>query len=179
MAVSPSSLEERKLDEPDRDADGNAVVWERALPFLAQRAVDHGFDLPKLYGIALIPAWIRQDLVLKDLAISINNGSMTKIDFVHFGSLQAENQALQLKRDAWVFPFMNVFTTVGWFNGKATIPLKIEGADLFPGLCSGTPNSPLCVRTYSASAKGIIPDSHNLQLTRPAQPCQKPHPKRI
>ncbi len=151
--TSYPTLEERQLGEPNRDAEGKAVVWDRALPFLAQNVIDLGFDLPKPYGIAVIPAWIKQDLVLKDLAISINNGPMTKIDFVDFGSPQVENQALQVKLDAWLFPFMNVFTTFGWFNGKAAIPLKIEGTDLFPGLCAITPASPLCVRTYSAIAR--------------------------
>lgn len=151
--TSYPTLEERQLGEPNRDAQGNKVVWDRALPFLAQQVIDLGFDLPKPYGIAIIPAWIKQDLVLKDLAISFNNGPMTKIDFVDFGSPQVENQALQVKLDAWVFPFMNVFTTFGWFNGKANIPLKVEGTDLFPSLCSVTPASPLCVRTYSAIAR--------------------------
>lgn len=38
------------------------------------------------------------------------------------------------------------------FSGDATIPLKFEGSDLFPDLCSITPNAPVCVRTYSGVA---------------------------
>jgi hypothetical protein len=72
---------------------------------------------------------------------------------VDFGTPYVENTALQLKLDAWVLPFLNVFTTVGVFDGKATIPLSFEGADLFPTLCSVTPNAPQCVRTYSATAR--------------------------
>ncbi len=123
------------------------------MPFLAQQVIDLGFDLPNPYGVALVPARIRQDLVLEDLAIGINGPPDREIDFVDFGAPQVENNALQLKLDAWVLPFLNVFATVGVFDGDATIPLRIQGSDLFPELCAITPNAPNCVRTFSAIAR--------------------------
>jgi hypothetical protein len=147
------TLEDRELGDPNVDDEGERIIWGRRLPFLAQPVVDLGFDLPNPYGVAVIPAWIHQDLVLENLFIGINGEPDTEIDFVDFGTPAVENTALQLKLDAWVFPFMNVFTTVGVFDGDATIPLTIEGADLFPTLCGVTPNAPQCVRTYSATAR--------------------------
>jgi len=146
------SLEQRDLGEPNIDDDGERVIWHRKLPFLAQQVVDLGFELPNPYGVALIPARIRQDLVLDSLVIGINGPPDREIDFVDFGTPSVENSALQLKLDAWILPFLNVFTTVGVFDGNAAIPLKFEGADLFPQLCAVTPNAPACVRTYSAVA---------------------------
>jgi len=146
------TLEERELGEPNIDDDGERVIWQRKLPFLAQRVVDLGFELPNPYGIAIITAGIRQDLILENLAIGINGPPDQEIDFVDFGTPNVENSVLQLKLDAWIFPFLNVFTTVGVFDGDATIPLKLEGSDLFPQLCAITPNAPACVRTYSAVA---------------------------
>jgi len=147
------TLENRDLGEPNLDSDGEQVVWEHRLPFLAQKVVDLGFELPNPYGVALIPARIRQDLILDNLFIGLNGPPDTEIDFVDFGTPRVENNALQLKLDAWVLPFLNVFTTVGVFDGDADIPLTIEGSDLFPTLCSITPNAPQCVRTYSAAAR--------------------------
>ena len=146
------TLENRDLGEPNLDEDGERVIWKYKLPFLAQDVIDLGFDLPNPYGVAIIPARIRQDLMLQNLAIGINGPPDQEIDFVDFGAPSVENSALQLKLDAWIFPFLNVFTTVGVFNGDANIPLKFDGVDLFPGLCAATPNAPLCVRTYSAVA---------------------------
>jgi len=157
------TLEDRDLGNPYRDEEGRTVVWDRALPFLAQNVVDLGFDLPKPYGVSIIPAWIRQDLVLEDLSISVNNGPVTPIPFVDFGSPEAENKSIQVKFDAWLFPFMNVFATVGWFEGKGTIPLKIEGRDLFSSICAAAPTLPICVRTYSAIAEPEY-DGKNITL---------------
>ena len=146
------TLEERELGEPNIDDDGERVIWHRKLPFLAQQVIDLGFELPNPYGVAIISVDIRQDLALNNLAIGINGPPDQEIDFIDFGTPSVENSALQLKLDAWILPFLNVFTTVGVFDGEATIPLKLEGSDLFPQLCAITPNSPLCVRTFSAIA---------------------------
>jgi len=146
------TLEDRELGEQNIDEDGDRVIWKHKLPFLAQQVVDLGFDLPNPYGVALVSAHIRQDLLLENLAIGINGPPDRDIDFVDFGTPYVENSALQLKLDAWVLPFLNVFATVGVFDGDANIPLKFVGSDLFPTLCAASPNLPTCVRTYSAVA---------------------------
>ena len=147
------SLENRELGQPNLDESGEPVIWKQKLPFMAQSVIDLGFELPNPYGVALIPSAIRQDLILDQLFIGLNGPPDTEIDFVDFGTPFVENTTLQLKADAWVLPFMNVFTTVGVFDGDATIPLTIQGEDLFPTLCGITPNAPQCVRTYSATAR--------------------------
>jgi hypothetical protein len=147
------TLEQRELGNPNLDESGEPVVWKRRLPFMAQKVVDLGFELPNPYGVALIPARIRQDLVLQNLSIGINGPPDTPIDFVDFGTPNVTNSTLQLKLDAWVFPFLNVFTTVGVLDGKAEVPIKIEGADLFPDFCAIFPSNAQCVRTYSAVAE--------------------------
>ena len=144
------TLEDRELGEQNIDETGERVIWKQKLPFFAQQVVDLGFDLPNPYGVAIIPALIHQDLILQDLAIGINGPPDREIDFVDFGTPNVENAVLQLKVDAWVLPFLNVFATVGRFTGDANVPLKFEGSDLFPGVCNVTPNAPICVRTYSA-----------------------------
>lgn len=146
------TLEQRELGEPNVDQNGERVIWPYRLPFLGQKVIDLGFDLPNPYGVAIVAAGIRQDLILDSLVIGINGPADTEIDFVDFGTPSVENTSVQLKLDAWVLPFMNIFATVGEFDGKATIPLSFEGSDLFPELCSITPNAPYCVQTYSAIA---------------------------
>ena len=58
------TLEHRDLGQQNLDEEGERVIWEQKLPFLAQKVIDLGFELPKAYGVAIIPARIRQDLVL-------------------------------------------------------------------------------------------------------------------
>ncbi len=68
-----------------------------------------------------------QDLTLTNLVISVNDGPTKDIDFVDFGTPSVENTTVQLKFDAWVFPFLNAYATVGKIDGKASIPLTIHG----------------------------------------------------
>jgi hypothetical protein len=152
------SLENRKLGDPYEE-DGERVIYGRALPFLAQQAYDLGFNLPHPFGVAFIGYWQEQDLILEDLYISINDGPVQSIDFVDFGTPSVENTTGQLKFDAWIFPFMNVFATVGAFDGDGDIPIMIEGKDLmeflgFGDLCTGGILEPaICKRRLSAIAE--------------------------
>jgi hypothetical protein len=152
------SLENRKLGDPYEE-DGERVIYGRALPFLAQQAYDLGFTLPKPFGIAFIGYWQEQDLILEDLYISINDGPVEEIDFVDFGTPSVENTTAQIKFDAWIFPFMNVFATIGEFDGEGDIPIMIEGSDLLEyfglgDLCTGGPLEPdICNQRLSAIAE--------------------------
>jgi len=162
------SLEERKLGEPYTE-EGEQVIYGRALPFLAQKVLDLGFELPRPYGVQLLGYWQEQDLVLSRLSISVDGGPLRDIDFVNFGTPSVENSAVQVKLDAWLLPFMNVYATLGKFSGDANIPLAVEGRDLldFLGLgklCTGGVLEPeLCRRTLSAVAKPNY-DGQNIVL---------------
>lgn len=154
------SLENRALGEPLLDDEtGEIKQWGRSLPFLAQDVINLGFDLPNPYGFAVIPGWIEQDLVLENLAISVNNGPRQDIEFVDFGTPSVQNETVQFKADAWLFPFMNVYATVGFINGDATIPITVEGEDLLGflglgGVCAVAPalRPGFCFRTLNAIA---------------------------
>ena len=122
-------LSERVLGEPYTE-DGERVIYDRALPFLAQEVLDLGFELPRPYGVQLIGYWQEQDLILDNLYISIDGGEQQEIDFVDFGTPGVENVTVQAKLDAWLFPSMNIYATVGAFSGDGNIPLAIEGRDL-------------------------------------------------
>ena len=120
-------------------------VWPHALPFLAQKVIDKGFDLPNPYGVAGIYAYINQAVNLSDLRIGLNGGAGTEVPFITFQEVETTNQSIQLKLDAWVFPFLNVFGMVGKIEGSTTVPVNIPGQEtldaLFPGnsLCTKPP----------------------------------------
>ncbi len=156
--IKPPSI----LSYPVVSGDPSPVVgpkYERALPFLAQKVIDLGYELPKPYGIAVIPTWIRQDFILENLAISVNNNPVKEIDFIDYGTPWVDNKTLQIKFDAWILPFLNAYATVGWLDGNASIPLTIQGKDLAdsidPTICSGLRQPDLCVRTLSSEAKPV------------------------
>lgn len=161
-ALHLPSLEDRDLGEPALDEDGERVIWKQRLPFLAQQVIDLGFELPNPYGIALIPAAIQQDLILDNLVIGINGPPDTEIDFVDFGTPSVDNTTVQLRADAWIWPFLNASLSVGTFDGKAVVPLAIQGADLFPGVCGVAPQAPICTTVFEATA---FPEYHGENIT--------------
>jgi hypothetical protein len=66
-----ASLEERELGQPYTE-NGERVIYDRALPFLAQQVIDLGFELPRPYGAQFIGYWQEQDLILDNLSVSID-----------------------------------------------------------------------------------------------------------
>ena len=147
-------LEDREIGEANLDDDGNPVVWDHPLPFFGQDVIDLGFELPLPFGISVIPAAFEQDLTLSDLRIGLGGEADRPIDALNFDNPSVKNTALQLKFDAWLFPFMNVFATVGQVDGRATVPLSLAGADLLPERCDRPVGAPaFCDRVFSATAK--------------------------
>lgn len=130
--------------------------WDRSLPFFAQSVIDLGYDLPKPFGVSIMPVVMRQDIVLTNLDVSINNGPVSNVDFVDFGQPTSDSNTLQLKLDAWLFPFMNIFGSFGWVEGSANMPVIFKGGDLMEAAgvgaqCDGGPLQPeFCVRTIAA-----------------------------
>jgi hypothetical protein len=81
-----ASLEDRELGQPYLE-NGKRVIYDRALPFLAQEVIDLGFELPRPHGLQLIGYWQEQELILDNLSISVDGGDYQDIDFVDFGIL--------------------------------------------------------------------------------------------
>jgi hypothetical protein len=133
--------------------------WDRALPFLAQKVIDLGYDLPKPYGVSVIPVTMRQDMNLNNLGFSLTGGPLQAIDIVDFDGTSVDSNTLQVKIDAWLFPFMNVFASVGILDGGANVPVVVQGVDLmnYLGLgaqCDGGVLEPnMCQRTLAAEFK--------------------------
>jgi len=154
------TLEDRELGDRYESPDPERRIWGRALPFLAQKVIDLGFDLPNPYGVALIGARIRQDLVLQDLEVSIGGGEREPIDWVDFGAPSAEQSTVQAKVDAWVFPFMNVYAVAGRIDGQASLELGVPGDKLLEFLGLGVLCDPpigqpvdICRRTLNTKAR--------------------------
>ena len=151
-----ATLEQRAIGTPLLDEDGKPVIWPRALPFFAQNVLDLGFELPKTFGIAIIPNRIRQDLVIENLKLGINGSEPEPLEFVNFGTSFADNSNVQIKADVWLFPFLNLYATYGEMTGSGEVPLAMEGKDFleFLGIdCDGFLTPAACDRRFAAVAK--------------------------
>jgi hypothetical protein len=133
----------KTVDQQGRDAPRK---WTRKLPFLGQKVVDEGYDLPLPLGFGLTYVNSNQSMLLTDLQVGINGREEEPFTFVRFDNANARNDTLQLKLDAWLFPFMNVFAMVGKLEGEAPMDVVLDGNGMLDHLgvtCAGPP-SPAC-----------------------------------
>jgi hypothetical protein len=147
-AVSEVGIPNIGYDSVDDHGDSAPRIWDRKLPFLAQAVIDEGYDLPLPYGIGLVYANVEQAMLLDDLEVGINGRDEEPFEFVGFENAEAHSESLQLKLDAWLFPFMNVFALFGKVEGEAPMDVLLDGNDMLDHLgveCGTIPPDPLCV----------------------------------
>jgi hypothetical protein len=145
--ISEVSIPNTGFEKADRQGDDAPRKWEHKLPFLAQKVVDEGYDLPLPYGIGLTFVNVDQEMLLKDLEVGINGREEEPFEFVAFDNASAQNNSLQLKIDAWLFPFMNVFGLLGKIDGSTPMDILLDGNDALDHLdidCSGPLPDPRC-----------------------------------
>lgn len=102
--------------------------WDKPLPFFAQDVIDQGFSLPLPFGISILYAETRQDMTISGLEAGFNGQGTRPMEFMSFDNNYSHSNTPQLKVDAWVFPFMNVFATVGKVNGMAHVEFTGDGS---------------------------------------------------
>lgn len=125
-------------------------LWDRALPFFAQRVIDKGYNLPNPYDVGYSYFNGYQRFQLSDLAVSAGNNPLRAADFVQFKQSQIHNVSNQVQVGAWLFPFMNVYGIVGNVQGSGAIDISFSSlSDLerFFGVnvgCGGRRPRPEC-----------------------------------
>ena len=146
--ISEISIPNKGFKEVDQQGDDAPRKWDRHLPFLAQQVIDKGYDLPLPYGISLSFVNVNQEMLLGDLEVGINGNDKEPFEFVAFENAKSQSNTVQVKLDAWLFPFMNVFGMVGRLEGKAPLDVLLDGNDMLDHLgitCGGPgPPNPLC-----------------------------------
>jgi hypothetical protein len=145
--ISELSLPNTGFDGVDDQGDYAPRVWDRKLPFLAQKVVDEGYDLPLPYGLGLVYAHIEQQQLLRNLEVGINGNPKEPFEFVAFENAFSNSDTVSVKADAWLFPFMNVFVNIGRVDGGAPMDVILDGNGMLDQLgvdCGSLPPSPLC-----------------------------------
>ena len=113
---------------PDAEkADAPPKVWRHRLPFLGQKVIDMGLDLPRPYGVGIAYADVSQDIVIEELLAGFNGGNKDSFEYVSFAESRTDISSYQFKVDAWILPFMNVFGLVGEAKGDVAVDVLLDG----------------------------------------------------
>jgi hypothetical protein len=105
-------------------------TWDHKLPFMAQKVIDLGYDLPLPYGLKVLYSDIEQDQVLEGLQVGFSGGEKEPFEWVAFENAISLSETWQAIGDAWVLPFMNVFAFIGDVKGDVTLDVFLEGNGL-------------------------------------------------
>ena len=105
-------------------------TWDHKLPFMAQKVINMGYDLPLPYGLKVLYSDIEQDQVLESLQVGFSGGEKEPFEWVAFENAISLSETWQAIGDAWVLPFLNLFAFIGDVKGDVTLDVLLEGNGL-------------------------------------------------
>ena len=122
-------------------------IWDHKLPFMAQKVIDLGYDLPLPYGLKVLYSDIEQDQVLEELEVGFSGGEKEPFEWVAFENAISISETWQAIGDMWILPFLNVYAFAGDIKGDVVLDVFLDGNGLLEqkGIdCSRPGNFALC-----------------------------------
>lgn len=91
-----------------------AEKYPYSLPIWGEKATQKGYQLPYSAGVSVNYFWQESDLTINNLEVGFNNGPQYNLDqIVRFNSAVATANAVNIRPDIWLFPFLNVYGIFG------------------------------------------------------------------
>src|SRR5438045_438192 len=92
------------------------------LPIWGKKVVAKGFNIPKSAGFSAQYLYQQSDIIIENLAVGFNNGPKYPLDeIIRFNSATATSNAVNVRPDVWVFPFLNVYAIFAKSNTSTAI----------------------------------------------------------
>ena len=89
-------------------------VYPYALPIWGDKATKRGYDLPYSAGLSIQYFGQRSDIVIENLKVGFNGGTMHDMDqVVRFDKAESASDGVSLRPDIWLYPFLNVYGIFG------------------------------------------------------------------
>jgi len=99
---------------------GTPAKYDRVLPFMADEAIKRGHELPLPFGVGLVVTGLEgRKIDVSDVRVGLQNPPRSVSDFVNLGATSNVFN-VNLKFDAWVLPFLDVYALVGYVRNKST-----------------------------------------------------------
>jgi hypothetical protein len=96
--------------------------WPYALPIWGKKVTAMGYDLPYSAGVSVQYFNQVSDLVIENLMVGFNNGTMYNVDeLIRFDKSKATAGGFSVRPDVWVFPFLNVYAILGQTSASTEV----------------------------------------------------------
>ena len=97
-----------------------------ALPIWGEKVAQKGYNLPYSAGVSVNYFWSKSDIVINNLSVGFNNGTMHNLDeIVRFNNATAEASAVTIRPDIWLLPFLNIYGIFGKAQASTSIDAGI------------------------------------------------------
>ncbi|HPE76637.1 MAG TPA: hypothetical protein PLC80_11155 [Draconibacterium sp.] len=128
-------------------ADTVKSVYPYNLPILGAKAFERGFDIPLPVGGMLNFFTATQDILIPEVAVGFSSGSLPEIpltditNIIEFGEISAQATSINIRPDAWILPFLNVYGIFGKTYATTTVelasPVKFKTVAELEGISYG------------------------------------------
>lgn len=116
-----------------RDTSTAAKRWSSFLPLMGDLATSRGIELPLPFGAGLVYYHLSRDIAITDVRVGRNGAPPTSVsDFARLGA-NADVDNLNLKLDAWILPFVNVYFIAGYIWNSSQTSIDVSLPPLLPG----------------------------------------------
>jgi hypothetical protein len=101
------------------------MKYDRVLPIFGERVYKKGFDIPFPFGIMLNSFYGKQTVDISNVRIGVKSadtvlGPADLSKILEFGAVNAKAYNLNLRMDAWIFPFLDVYALLAWLPSAST-----------------------------------------------------------
>lgn len=105
--------------------------WSDFLPIWGKEAREQGYLLPLPFGVSLVGLTQQQPFEVSKIGLAYNGQENSNLnDFigevVEAKNLSVSDSTLNLRLDAWILPFWNIYGLVGRTKGKAELTLDFD-----------------------------------------------------
>jgi len=105
--------------------------WSDFLPILGKEAREAGYLLPLPFGISVVGLTQKQPFTVSKIGLEIDGQQSDIIndfidDSITAKNLEVSDTTYNLRLDAWILPFWNVYGIVGKTKGKAELELDVN-----------------------------------------------------
>jgi hypothetical protein len=92
------------------DAGNGPGTWPYKFPIFGNKLAERGIRFPLPFGLGLNYAYADQPIEITRIAVGVNDSPMADLSqILKFGDLRSRVNAMNLRADLWVLPFLNVY----------------------------------------------------------------------
>jgi hypothetical protein len=130
------------------------VVKPPLFPLWGEKARAAGFELPPAWGLMVNYYYQRSSIEITNLKLGVNGGPMYDASFIQFGESVATAQAVGLRPNLMVLPFLSVYALVN--GGSSSTDVVITSPAAFTSVAKSTARVVALGATFQMGYRGFF-----------------------